>query len=96
MGKERAREQEIQRKENLLINIRVTLSITSVLENGDQLTFFADFLYYNSSRREENFINMGGGRWGVGSKSHCLVNELKKRVRTAHGRISRPKAASTI
>jgi hypothetical protein len=28
--KERAREQEIQRKENLLINIRVTLSITSV------------------------------------------------------------------
>ncbi len=78
MVKERAREQEIQRKENLLINIRVTLSITSVLGNGAQLRFFADFLYYYSSRREENFINMGRGRWGVGSKPRLLVNELKK------------------
>ncbi len=73
MVKEMAREQAIQRKENLLI-----------LGDGAQLRFFADFLYYSSSCREENFINMGGGRWGVGSKPRLLVNELKKRVRTPH------------
>jgi hypothetical protein len=41
--KERAREQEIQRKENLLINIRVPLSITSVLGNGCSVAMFRGF-----------------------------------------------------
>ncbi len=64
MVKEKAREQEIQRKENLLINIRVTLSIASVFGNGAQLRFFADFLYYNKSRREKFYIDGWGGGGG--------------------------------